>query len=314
MLPDWHAMRRAGLSSSDLTAMLGKSEHRSPRQLQAEKLGRDAGSPRLEPTEDMWWGNIMEPYVVARAADKLKAELLPPESWDEHLGGDVVACRDGDARKWMVLNAHWPIARSTPDNFAWVDSELVVFECKTTGQAHKWRNGPPRSVWFQCQWHMLCAGTNVRKAIVPVLFFERSRRLAFYTIDLHPSFDGPECKAIKLARKWWEAHVERGEPVPPMRVDIRDIDRQFTKTDGSTVDLAATFASIDDDYTERLKARDELKTKLDRATANLRDVEAQVRDAMGKAMFARVEGRPGVEYRLFTDRHGKRRLKRKEKA
>lgn len=305
-------MRRAGLSSSDVMAMLGKSEHRSPRQLQAEKLGRDQEQPRQEPTEDMWWGNIMEPYVVARAAERLKAELIAPEQWDAVLGGDVVECRDGDARKWMVLHSNWPVARSTPDNFAWVDSELAVFECKTTGQTDKWRKGPPRSVWFQCQWHMLCAG--VRKAIVPVLFFERSRRLAFYTVELHPSFDGPECVAITKARAWWQAHVERQEPCPPTRVDIRDLDRQHAKTDGSTVDLPATFATIDDRYTERLRVRDDIKTKLDRASSDLRDVEAQVRDAMGKAMFATIAGRPGVTYRLFTDRFGKRRLKRKEKA
>lgn len=305
-------MRRAGLSSSDLAAILGKSEFRSPRQVQSEKLGHAPSEPPRPVSEDMDWGNIMEPYVVARACQRLRAELLPAESWDSNISGDVVECRDGEARKWMVLHSHWPTARSTPDNFAWVDHELAVIEGKTTGQAHKWRKGPPRSVWLQNQWHMLCAG--VRKAIVPVLFFERSRRLAIYTIDLHPSFDGPECKAIEFARNWWEKHVERQEPCTPTRCDIRDLDRQNAKTDGSTVDLPATFATIDDDYTERLSARDESKAAFDRATADLRDVEAQVRDAMGKAMFATIAGRPGVTYRLFTDRFGKRRLRRKEKA
>jgi len=311
-LPDWHYMRRSGLSSSDLAAIAKRSEYRSPRMVQREKLHPAERPAKREVSEDMEWGNIMEPYVVARACKKLGLALIPPDEWASVLGRTVLKCADGNAIKWMVFCPQWDIARSTPDNIARTrEGDLVLIEAKTTGVWRKWAKGVPRGVWWQVQWHLLVTG--LKRAIVPVLFFGRTRKLEMFTVDLHPAFAGENPKALDVGRRWWDKHVVAKETCPPTGLDIPDQDREFAKTDGSTVALPLTYAKLYSTYADLKTIETGQKAKLKTITDEIREVEAQFRDGIGKAMFATIDGKPGVTYRLFTDRHGKRRLSRKEK-
>lgn len=304
---DWHAMRRQGISSSDLSAMLGKSAYRSPWQVAREKRGQEPAEKRSEPTEDARWGTIMEPYVVARAMGELHGELLAPEDWPL-AEGQLHRTTDGPEIRWVVTCRHEPLIRSTPDNVAIVAGNTVVVEAKTTGRISAWVNGVPQSVWLQCQWHMLATG--LRATVVPVLFFGRTRRLKIYTVELHPSFDGPDCKAIAACRAWWQRHVVEGVDPEPMHLDIPYLANVHAKTDGTTLTLPACHSTLDDQYAALSEKRKLTAALLRDATDDLKSVEAKIRKLMGPAMFAKFEGKDAV-FSLFTNQHGKRTLRRK---
>lgn len=311
VLSPWQAARRAGLSSSDLASILNRSDRRSALMVQREKLGLLPDPDATPTTEDQFWGNTMEPLVARTFASRIGARLIEPERWAAQLAaGTVHAFHDGRKLRHMTFCAQRPVCRSTPDYLLELDTgEIALVEVKTTGRVKRWSRGVPVPIMLQTQWHLLCTGLEL--AFVPVLFFAGTRRLRYWTVRRAPEFAGPESIAARTASEWWQRHVVEAKPITPCALDIPWLTEQHPHGDGRTVILPSDLATLDTQYLETRKVRDEAKLQFDRAERPYRDVEAQLRAAIGSATFASIDGLDGVSYSLYTGPNGGRVLRRK---
>jgi predicted phage-related endonuclease len=300
MLTQWHAERRAGLSSSDLAAILGRNPRRSPAMVQREKLHEVEDPDVRPPTEDQWWGTAMEPMV----AYTFWAPRLPL--------AEIRGLDNGGQTKWMAYRKGAEILRTTPDYLIELpDAPDAMVEVKTTGRDRAWADGPPLAVRLQLQWHLLCTGLRV--GYVVVLLFAKTRRLRFWRYEIAPELDGPQSIGAQRALAWWQRHVVERKPPVPCSADIPWLTKKHPHGNGTTVVLPAEQATLDTLYLERHAAREEARAAFDRADRPFRDVEAQLRAAIGPASFASIEGLPGVLYTLHSGPKGGRTLRRKQR-
>lgn len=305
---DWLQARQQGLSSSDLAAILGRSEHRSPWMVARQKLGLE-GEKAVERTEDMYWGDAMEPLVATAWANRKGANLFEPHGVDAPAG---IACTflDGARRRAMYFNRDAPILRSTPDYLATLGGRLGIVEVKTTGQWARWDDGIPKATWLQCQWHMLCSGLAV--CWLPVLLFGKRRVLRAYELELDPAFAGADSKAGRFALDWWDKHIVRGLPVTPCHLDIPYLTRTHPAGDGKTVVLSAAQATLDTQFVETAATLTTARKAHKAASQAHRSVQAQLRLAIADATFAEFAGGTAVLYSLTSGPLGKGRVLRRK--
>lgn len=193
------AARRKGISATDVAAILGLSPYRSPLAVQGEKLGLDEAAPRRE-TAATAAGHALEAVIAAQyARDNSLVRLVP---------GATVAHRAE------------PRALATPDFLVYVGDQLVrLVECKAVfsfQSAQDWgapeTDQVPVPYLVQVQWQMGVLGVGE----VDVARFYAGQ-VAYWRVH----YDA-ELFAHLLARcmGWWEAHVERREPVEPGPADV----------------------------------------------------------------------------------------------
>ena len=225
----WEQWRHEGLTSSDACAAAGQSTRRTPRQV-ANRKRRELVLENRPPTEAMFWGDAMEPQVAREGARRLGMHLANDRalSWQSAIGprSQAMMLSDFEHRtRWVVQSRDEPIVRATPDYIAISETgESVIVECKTTDQYKRWTDGVPLNVQWQVQWHMLAA--DVRRAIVPVLFFRPTRILRVWKLDRLPDFE-PGGKVSQWVRAWWDRHVVAGEPLLPYRERVRQALRKI---------------------------------------------------------------------------------------
>lgn len=305
----WEEARRGGLSSSDAAAIMGKSARRTPSMVQAEKLApSDPQTGHLN--EDTFWGNQMEPLVAQTFCHRTGCAIVEPRDWEVTLPEAAsYALPDGQGNtRWMLLSRRVPVIRSTPDYVVTdTDSGATIVEVKTTSKWAMWKDGPPLSVLWQCQWHMMAAGLD--RCWVPVLMFSPTRQLRCYRVNLADEC-APGGIVERYAAEWWDEHVVRQRPCRRSGLDIPALTKKFPHGNGTTVDLPAGLAILDQQYVERVRETTAMRAKLRASESATKDVEVLLREAIGEASFGRIEG-TNVTYSLLSRSSGGRVLRRK---
>lgn len=308
----WEQWRHEGLTSSDACAAAGQSTRRTPRQV-ANAKRRELVIESRPPSEDMLWGDIMEPSVASEACRRMGLTLArgSVSNWVTLVGprSKPWVYNDSNMRfRETVESTLEPLVRSTPDYIALDENRRpVIVECKTTGQDKRWRNGIPLNVQWQVQWHMLAA--DIPRAIVPVLFYKNTRTLRVWKLERLPDFE-PGGPISRWARAWWDRHVVAGEPVPVQAGDIRDLTAENPNGDGKTVDLPSSAARLDTLFVEAFRERSKAAALLKSCTAKQKAIEASLRQLIGPASFGKIGD---ATYSLFSASRGGRILRRNPK-
>lgn len=126
-----HALRRTGITSTDITRIVGESPFGTAHDVYAEKR---FPSPAAPPTLPQRIGQMLEPLVCELIAEQFGIELAP-----------------GDTVRHPVL----PWVLSTPDGLA--ASACGEAKVKSVYFGPEWldHDVPPSWVHVQCQWHMI---------------------------------------------------------------------------------------------------------------------------------------------------------------
>jgi putative phage-type endonuclease len=133
--PEWHAARRAGITSTDIPAILGISPWTSEGDVAREKMGAEAPEPDAATARRFRLGLALE-RVVAE------------EEYHEH----GIRLRHVDR---LLFDPERPWAMTSLD-FTRVGERTIV-EVKT-GSSKDWANGLPEYVEAQVQWQMGVSG------------------------------------------------------------------------------------------------------------------------------------------------------------
>lgn len=281
------AERKTGLGGSDAAALLGLSRYHSPYSLWVDKMGL---APEVPGNERMDWGTTLEPFLLTRARRDLDEQgiatldFVPSPPHRRHPEFD-----------FMV--AHVDALGLDADG-----AEVAIIETKTAGaRMHDaWAGGVPLNYICQVQHYLAVTGLSV--AYVPVLIGEPAPGL----ISLVPPEHlvdaliavGHDFRIYPLARdeefievlieaeeNFWVNHVLTGTAPEPDGTEStkRAIEARFGRNDQATVAFNAS-------WTDRIASYHEAKARAEAAKAQADLIANQVRDAMGDAARAEVDG------------------------
>jgi putative phage-type endonuclease len=276
--PEWLELRRTGITASDLPVILGLVSWDSPWALYHRKRGL---LPEVEQTDRMRLGSWLEDMIAGYWADNYGYEVQP---------GNLFASVE---RPWQM---------ATPDRVvltpAWAPDG--VLECKTSATRDGW-GGPgtadvPAHVRAQVLWQMDTLGVGVGHVAV---CFLPSGEFRSYTIE-HDTQTGEShqldidgrclaCRdqyAMRQAGLEFYRRITGDLPAPP--VDALTV---------TTRALQQVYAGLNDTQTAELDpgvygAWDEAKAALKEAETDVAEYQNAIREAMGTAGTATVDGRP----------------------
>jgi putative phage-type endonuclease len=217
--PRWLAARRTGLGASDIAAILGFSQYRTPWQVWAEKT--DTHRPDDQPSAAADLGNALEPWLLEQACELLDRPVT---------------------RTPHQLYAHpehvWRLA--SPDGWVAADGRLV--ETKTAGLASGF--GPPIG-WtddrfplgyeLQCRWQMHVTGAPAVELVALVANLGVVRHTVVRDI-------GIENDLVTQVERWWSRHVVAQVEPPLDAPDNEVLAAMYPQPTRAQVDLDLTDA------------------------------------------------------------------------
>lgn len=197
LTPEALALRRTGMTSSDVAAIMGLSKWRTPWDVYNDKLGLVPPDPPPEEVVEM--GNEMEDplrriYIRRMAKAGELVTVTVPGTYareDDPLivgSPDGIVCRNGVAvRGAEIKTAGMP----------------TCFEFGEPGT-----DQVPTLYLVQCQWYMALTGLARWDLIV---WLGHRNQCAIYTITRH---DGLIASLVATAHEWWERHIVGRVPPP----------------------------------------------------------------------------------------------------
>jgi putative phage-type endonuclease len=188
---EWLRERQKGIGGSEIAAVCGLSKWKTPIDIWLEKTQPVEDS---QPTLAMELGNYLEPLIVA----KYRAET----------GNDVAVDVD------PVIHSKYDFARCNLDGLIITpEGDKGVLEVKTAGDSRAWgepgTDAIPDDYFCQCQWNMAVGGLTW--AHVPVLFFDRGRRIEIYELEADLEFQD---FLITKAKAFWQCVIQDKMPDP----------------------------------------------------------------------------------------------------
>ncbi len=213
----WLSMRRTMLTASDLAAIMGEDEHRSPLDVYVDKVTIAKDEEVLALDDPRFWGNVLEQPVLRAVAQY--------HGWKYREGGALLR-----SRRLPFLGATLDAEVDTGDG-VWLD-----LEGKTTRIPRGWDEETgelPTRVLIQVQAQLLVTGAA--RAIVFALL-QGSRPVTIY---VEPSLDFHAVLAEVGAAFMMQVH-HRVAPLPTGKDrDGRALQRLYPAEDGSVVALPA---------------------------------------------------------------------------
>jgi putative phage-type endonuclease len=279
--PEWHAARRAGVTATDIVTILGLSHYDSVYSLFWRKMQQ---APEVEDNDRFRLGRELEKYAVDRwleEADHASTGIVAKGALMRH-----------DERTWQMATPDRCLMEFAPTRFT------GVLEVKTwaDGDRHSWQDAPPAQVRAQVLWQMDVM--DVATGHVGVVFLP-SGEFRSYTIE-HDPFDAyglcKACLDLDVMREAGEEFMARLRlELPPPDPDssaatLAAVRARFTRQP----DKEAEVSPIDwDDWTF-------WKGQKEQAEQSLRGIEILIREQMGEATLATVDGQP-VARRVIVD-------------
>lgn len=251
----WLASRRKGIGGSDIAALLGLTQYKTPYQLWLEKTARETSDETSEPA---YWGNRLEDIVADEFSRRsgLKVQrvnqiLVGQEDW--MLGNIDRAVINPDIAKRVYLKD----GRITTNQ---------ILECKTaSGWLQKlWGDNAesiPDYYLTQCQWYMGNTQTEICHAAV-LIGGQQFRR---YQIKFDPELFG---LLVTEARRFWFEHVKAD--IPPEPTTIGDCLHLWAKQD------PASILEASPELVELVASYKDLKADIDAAGDELEQIKIQI--------------------------------------
>ena len=201
------AERRSGIGASDLGAILGLDPYRTPARVWHEKVHGD----QQEPTPAMWWGTLLEPIILERYSQRMRAPAFKPHP----------NCfrRDG----WKLCH---------PDAFAdLLDGSVRDVQIKTVASGDGW--GEPGSdlipdhIHLQILWEMHVlraqAGIEIDEIghVVPLIGPPTRDDLRIYEVRYDEELVG---RAEEICARFWHDHVlTKRAPDPSTLAELNEV-------------------------------------------------------------------------------------------
>ena len=236
----WLTVRKGGIGSSDAAAAAGLNPYKSQLELWMEKTGREAGLPKVDPTDQsspMYWGTLLESVVAAHYTMR-----------SGHKVRRINAVLQHPTEPWMLANLDREVI-GTP--------EVQILECKTAGLngARLWKEGVPEYIQLQVM-HQL-AVTGKQTADVAVLICGQDLQIHRIERD-----DAMIAKLIELERQFWH-YVETDTPPPADGSDSADVALRclYPKDSGTTLDLSQDL-EMSAAFSDLLAVREVLTTNV----------------------------------------------------
>lgn len=220
--------RRCGLGGSDIGAILGLSNYKTPLDVWMEKTGR---SPGQDETLQMRFGTYAEEFVAREYSAKTGNDVQRFTSMLRHPSAPVLGNVDR-----LVIPAGAKIASHKQE----IRTDRGL-ECKTANafaafNADDWGDEGtdqiPPSYLIQCSTYMALTGCSFWD--LAVLFGNQEVRI--YNLKRDVELEG---EIIARASEWWDRYVVAD--VPPEPVSEADIRRLFPGTNGKTIEADETL-------------------------------------------------------------------------
>lgn len=275
---EWLQARRAGVTASEIAALLGISPYESPFDLYWKKtwqIPEDFDNDRLE------LGRILEPYIAHRFAKKHPDIDVAPQS----------------AGLWQSTERSWQMA--TPDRLLdlqddsgkWVDS---VLELKTSGTYEEWgedgTDEVPPYIAAQVLYQMDVIGC--RAGYVACLFLSTQQ---IRTYQLAWDQDDVDLMRDRAAEFWQQVQDSRPPEIDGHTATTLALKRLYPDVGD------AEEAQVPEDLATRYRTA---CTAVKRAEARKAGVENEIRAAMGNAKRAITSDGQKVATRSVYDRKG----------
>jgi putative phage-type endonuclease len=251
----WLQLRQSGIGASEIAAVLGESPWLSAIELYAQKIGQ--APAREEEPEWIYWGNRLEPAIVAGYQDRTGRPV-------EHQS----ALLRSSAHPWAMCT----LDALTTDGR---DGDPWPLEIKNVGvtKAHEWEDGPPRHYALQLQHQLLVTGAPRATAAALI----GGQRLVWCDVER----DEIEIRRIIHAgRIFWTECVEKGICPKPDGSDSakRALGALYrdTPTPESFVHLPGTLIDADTELCEMKKTARVLH---DRIAALENEIKAHIATA-----------------------------------
>jgi putative phage-type endonuclease len=207
------AVRRTGVTATDVPAILGLSPWRSPFDVWLEKCGK---APPVEETEDMQRGTFLEDGARRWYAHRTGAKVAQP--------GTVVHPTDS-----LVI--------ATPDGVALLGGDVRGLEIKMPSSAHGWgepgSDAVPDYYVPQVVWQ-LAAMAEWMDTVDVFAVLEGKPRL--YHVRRDVELEG---LLVDEAHRFWRDHVVTGRPPEVEPRDLESVSRAFRHSGGDAVDFVA---------------------------------------------------------------------------
>jgi len=266
--PEDIALRRAGIGSSEIAAVVGLSPYATALDIYARKLGIEDEQPD---NEFMRWGRMLEPVIADRYAQRYHVDLVtsPTVRHPEH--------------EWMV---------ASPDRIYADGSRLVEIKNVSASRAYEWGEAGstrvPERYYLQVLWQM--AVTGIHRADLAALVGGNDLRV--YDVAYDPTLVE---YLTHVGREFWVDHVLAG--VPPEIDDLTAAGRylavRYPRDSGETIEADWEIEL----WIDRLREAREI---LESAEATRQEAELRIKEFMGEA--STLVGRNGrVTYKSTKD-------------
>lgn len=229
---EWLDVRRNGIGSSEVAAIVGLSPFETPYQLWRRKRGNE---PAQEESFAMKAGHYLEDAVS--------------QFWHDETGRDVIKRSAGD---WIIRSVEHPFMQVSPDRTYWLDGKHSndnkgILECKTTQLAVDGDDLPKH--WF-CQVQYQLGVAEMKQG--SLAWLTQGREFGYRDIAFHADFFG---WLSEEAEKFYKDNILGG--VEPAAVSVADVLLKYNRhTDGKIIEVGD---DIFEAYTELKDLRKELK-------------------------------------------------------
>lgn len=212
---DWYAVRRRGITATDLPLILGLTKYGN-----ALSVWRDKRGERVdEAGEAAYWGTVQEPIVAERWSDLNQTAV------------DKVGVLANSNNPWMVASLD-RLVTTCPDGSG-SEGRRCGLEIKTRNAyvAGKWRDEVPDDALAQVQWQLMVTGLHH----MHVACLIGGQRLQQYTVARDKQL---EDYLMAAALPVWHA-VHGGVP-PDVTADeegvlLRELNKMFADREGAIV-------------------------------------------------------------------------------
>jgi len=283
LTPEQLALRRTGVTATDISAICGLSPHKTPLMVWCDKVGEPYEKPDSEP---MYWGRALEDDVLSRYAR-------------DHDGVEMGACgtiaSDIDAR-WMC----------TPDSIASIDYPRVEswgVEAKTAfsyEQVKRWGTEGdqiPEEYIIQCQWSMMVCDLP-RWDVAALLATYHGAEYREFTLEAAPDV---QKALVAKAEEFWAYVVKKKEPpAVGLAPEVAALKHVYTDV---TSDMRLAMAGDEDlasDYREAEQDKKDAEQRLTLAkialVERIGDAEG-IEDGAGKWKVTHKKSKRGRTFR-----------------
>jgi putative phage-type endonuclease len=286
--PEWHAARRAGVTATDIVTILGLSHWDSVYSLFWRKMQQ---VPEVEDNDSDRFrlGRELEKYVLHRWNESESSRWAYPAGLYRH-----------SERAWQMATLDAGVLEAPGGNLSKFAGPLEL-KLWADADRHSWQDAPPAQVRAQVLWQMDVMDVAVGHAGVVFLPSGEFRSYTIEHIDNCPRADGlgigcTACPDIDLMRFQGEEFMARLrlELPPPdpgaSMATLAAVRARFTRQPDKQAEIDPALWINFDVRCDVLKAAEEMK----------RMAEIRIREQMGEATLATVDGQP-VARRVIVD-------------